>query len=62
MNLIREFNIVLKNKSTEIGFGFLDVHKLTNRGDGISNKSWHTDEYHLSPEGMNEAWCIHFVN
>ena len=61
-NLIREFNILLKIKSTEIGFGFLDVYKLTDRGDGISNKSWHIDEYHLSPEGMKEAWRIHFVN
>jgi tetratricopeptide (TPR) repeat protein len=62
VSLIREFNAVLKDKSTEIGFGFLDVYKLTNRGDGISNQSWHIDEYHLSPEGMNEAWRIHFDN
>jgi len=62
VNLIREFNIVLKDKSTDKGFGFLDVYKLTDRGDGISNQSWHIDEYHLSPEGMKEAWRIHFVN
>ena len=62
VSLISKFNAVLKEKSTEIGFGFLDVYKLTNRGDGISNQSWHIDEYHLSPEGMNEAWRIHFVN
>ena len=62
VSLISKFNAVLKEKSTEIGFGFLDVYKLTNRGDGLSNQSWHIDEYHLSPEGMNEAWRIHFVN
>jgi len=56
INLIREFNILLKRKSTEIGYGFLDVHKLTNRGDGFSNQRWHIDQYHLSPEGMREAW------
>ena len=61
-NLIREFNIQLKNKSTEIGFGFLDVYTLTDRGDGLSNQSWHIDEYHLSPEGMKEAWRIHFFS
>ena len=55
-------NIVLKDKSTEIGFGFLDVYKLTDRGDGISNQSWHIDEYHLSPEGIMEAWHMHFAN
>ena len=62
VDLIREFNIQLKNKSTEIGFRFLDLYTLTDRGDGLSNQSWHIDEYHLSPEGMNEAWRIHFVN
>ena len=61
-NLIREFNILLKNKSIEIGFGFLDVYKLTDRGDGISNQSWHIDEYHLSPEGVQEAWREYFLN
>ena len=62
VDLIREFNIQLKNKSTEIGFRFLDLYTLTDRGDGLSNQSWHIDEYHLSPEGLNEAWRIHFVN
>ena len=62
VNLIREFNILLKNKSTEIGFGFLDVYKLTDSGNGLSNQSWHRDEYHLSPEGVHEAWRIHYSN
>ena len=62
VNLIREFNIILKDKSTEIGFGFLDVYSLTDRGDGMSNQNWHIDDYHLSPEGMKEAWRIHFAN
>ena len=61
-NLIREFNILMKNKSTEIGFGFLDVYKLTDRGDGLSNQSWHIDEYHLSPDGVHEAWHEHFFS
>ena len=43
-------------QSKEKGFGFLDTHQLTNKGDGMSNGSWHIDEYHLSPEGMQEAW------
>ena len=38
------------------GFGFLDTHQLTNKGDELSNGSWHTDDYHISPEGMQEAW------
>ena len=43
-------------QSQEKGFGFLDTYQLTNRGDGMSNGSWHIDDYHLSPEGMQEAW------
>jgi len=57
--LIRDFNIILKKKSAELGFGFLDVYKITNRGDGFSNKIWHLDATHLSPEGILEAWRIH---
>ena len=60
IDLIREFNILLKNKSFELGFGFLDVHKLTDRGDGFSNLIWHVDEHHLSPGGMHEVWHKYF--
>ena len=62
VNLIREFNMVLKDKSIEIGFGFLDLYKLTDRGDGVSNQSWNIDEYHLTPEGIHEAWREYFFN
>ena len=29
--------------SKEKGLGYLDVYKLTNRGDGLSNGIWHID-------------------
>ena len=51
--------MVLKNKSNNLGFGFLDLYKLTDRGDGFSNTIWHLDTNHLSPEAMYEAWRIH---
>ncbi|MFL2920774.1 MAG: tetratricopeptide repeat protein [Thalassobaculaceae bacterium] len=54
--VIKIFNYELKMQSKEKGFGFLDTHQLTNKGDGMSNGSWHIDDYHLSPEGMQEAW------
>ena len=54
--MIREFNVVLKNKSNEVGFGFLDAYKLTNNGNGFPNSIWHLDSNHLSPRGMQEAW------
>ena len=36
--------------------GFLDAVKLTNRGDGYSNRIWHVDEIHHSPDGMLQAF------
>ena len=61
IDVIRQFNIELKNKSKIMNFGFLDVYKLTNRGDGFSNDIWHLDNHHLSPEGMQEAWKEYFI-
>ncbi|MDB9926880.1 tetratricopeptide repeat protein [Hyphomicrobiales bacterium] len=54
--VIKIFNYELEMQSKEKGFGFLDTHQLTNKGDGMSNGCWHIDDYHLSPEGMQEAW------
>ena len=48
-------------QSKEKGFGFLDTHQLTNKGDGMSNGSWHIDDYHLSPEGMQAAWRDYYI-
>ena len=54
--VIKIFNHELEIQSKEEGFGFLDTHQLTNKEDGTSNGSWHIDDYHLSPKGMQEAW------
>ncbi|MFL2535906.1 MAG: tetratricopeptide repeat protein [Candidatus Azotimanducaceae bacterium] len=53
---IRIFNSQLKHKSIAFGFKFLDVHTLTDRGDGFSNKIWHIDDVHLTQNGFLEAW------
>ena len=60
VELINIFNFELKMRSKDKGFGFLDIHQLTNKGDGLSNSFWHIDDYHLSPEGMQEAWRKYF--
>ena len=57
--MIRDFNKTLKRISKKKGFGFLDVHKLTDNGVGFSNNIWHLDAFHLSPEAMLEAWREH---
>ena len=59
VEVIKIFNCELKNKSMKKGFEFLDVYKLTDRGDGLSNSFWHMDSFHLSPDGMQEAWRIY---
>ncbi len=59
VDLIKEFNYELCVKSKKIGFEFLDLHTLTDRGDGYSNGIWNIDEHHLSPAGMLEAWKRH---
>ena len=59
IKVITMFNLEVRNISKERGFGFLDVHKLTDRGDGLSSGIWHIDEHHLSPEGTLEAWREH---
>ena len=56
IELIKIFNFELKIIVEEKRLGFLDVHKLTDRGDGFSNNTWHIDNNHISPEGMIEAW------
>ena len=56
IEVIKIFNSELEDKTVTKGFDFLDVHKLTDRGDGFSNGSWHIDYHHLSPEGFLEAW------
>lgn len=59
INLIKEFNLVLCEKSKQMGYEFLDLRELTDRGDGYSNGIWNIDQYHLSPAGMIEAWQRH---
>ena len=56
IEVINIFNYELKAKSQEKGFKFLDVHKLTDDGYGLSNRIWHSDDYHLTPDGFLEAW------
>ena len=56
IEVIKIFNFELKKIAEEKRLGFLDVHKLTDRGDGFSNNTWHIDNNHISPEGMIEAW------
>lgn len=56
IEVINIFNRELETMCKQKGFRFLDVYKLTNRGDGFSNALWHSDDIHLSPEGFLEAW------
>jgi len=61
VNLIKEFNLTLKKQSIFFGFNFLNLHEMTDRGDGFSNATWHIDNYHIAPAGMQEAWRSFFI-
>jgi tetratricopeptide (TPR) repeat protein len=56
IEVIKRFNYELEYESKEKGFEFIDVYRLTDRGDGFSSGKWHIDSIHLSPEGFLEAW------
>ena len=58
-SLIELFNSLLMDSCKTRGFGFLDLYKLTNRGDGFSNQLWHLDSIHLTSDAMLEAWSRH---
>ena len=60
IEVISAFNKILKLESLDKGFGFLDVHTLTNNGDGLSNNTWHIDDIHLSGHGVMTACEDHF--
>ena len=60
--VIKTYNSELKRASKYNNFGYLDLYKLTNRGDGISNNHWHIDNFHLSPTAMLEAWKFYYPN
>jgi Flp pilus assembly protein TadD len=59
--LIRDFNKLLQAQCNHFGFDFLDVYALTNRGDGISNKKWHIDDFHLKPSAIPVLFNEYYV-
>ncbi|MAJ35194.1 MAG: hypothetical protein CMN45_04825 [SAR116 cluster bacterium] len=56
IEVISLFNKELLKQTKEKQFKFLDLHKLTNKGNGFSNRIWHLEDIHLSPSAMQEAW------
>ena len=56
LEVIREFNKHLKLWSISSNLDFLDLYKLTNKGDGTSNAQWHLDYFHLKSQATREAF------
>ena len=48
-------------KAHILGYSFLDLHSLTDRGDGFSNGIYHLESNHLTQEAMLEAWKSYLV-
>jgi tetratricopeptide (TPR) repeat protein len=61
IRLIKIFNESLCIKAIQSGHNFLDVYALTNRGDGISNKEWHIDDFHLKPSAIPVLFNDYYV-
>jgi tetratricopeptide (TPR) repeat protein len=59
---VNDFNILLKHYSIQSGYEFINLHALTNRGDGRSHNLLHIDEHHLSPDAIIEYWATSFSN
>ena len=57
--LIGLFNRELGAAAVAAGLDFLDIHALTDRGDGLATGEWHIDHYHLLPEAFREAFRRH---
>lgn len=61
IGLLQDFNTALRQGALARGFGFLDVHALTDDGQGASNRLFHIDHCHLVPTGTAAAFERHFV-
>ena len=60
LNMIKQVNEKLQELTLEKGWNFLDVYSATVGEDGMSNKQWHIDGYHLQPIFYTEAdkWLV----
>jgi hypothetical protein len=60
LNMIKKVNEKLKELTLAEGWNFLDVYAATVAEDGMSNKKWHLDGYHLQPLFYTQAdqWLI----
>jgi hypothetical protein len=61
VSLLCSFNAMLKESALRRDFAFLDVHGLTNRGDGIASGEWHIDYHHLRPSALEQAFRRHCI-
>jgi tetratricopeptide (TPR) repeat protein len=59
---VNDFNAILKHYSIQSGYEFINLHALTDRGDGRSHNLLHIDEHHLSPDAIIEYWATSFSN
>lgn len=57
--LISDFNARLRSGTNDLTLAFLDMHALTNRGDGFTNGEWHIDGTHLLPTAIAQAFETH---
>lgn len=59
--MVRQFNATQRELGREAGMGFLDLHGLTDAGEGQANGYWHIDAVHLRLDAYLEAFKHRFV-
>lgn len=59
--LVHDFNNLLKKKSNDFGFGFLDVYEMTKPGNYEYQEEWHLDDVHLRPDYIMEAFDSYLI-
>jgi hypothetical protein len=55
LQMIKEVNIFLEEKTLTLGWGFFDVYAATVSNEGDSNSEWHLDGFHLKPSIYQES-------
>jgi tetratricopeptide (TPR) repeat protein len=61
LQLVHDFNVLLMEKSRNLGFGFLDVYTMTKPNNLHTNELWHIDDVHLRPDYIIEAFKNHLT-
>lgn len=56
------FNKTLCTRALASGMDFLDIYSMTSSENGLANKLWHIDSWHLRPNAIMEAFEKYYLH